>query len=253
MIIEVYVIAEWVCDAALLAMTGKLAGHRIQRYRLAAAALLGVFYGVAAYLYPVAAFIPFRLFCALCMVCAAYGYKQLVRTSLLFCTICCVYGGIGLCLWQRQVGVISLAVLYVGVSALLLAAYAKMRDSAARCSRQVDIRCQVGQVDVRARALVDSGLTARDPLTALPVVVLAASAAGELAGREADRLLAVTTLAGVTQLPAYRAKLAMQPDTSCDVMLAVAPDEFTSGQSLVPPVVLPWLRQSIKEESLWAG
>lgn len=98
---------------------------------------------------------------------------------------------------------------------------------------------------VQLTALVDSGNLLRDPLTALPVIVISRSAAARLmelpSGNEAVpglRLISVRTVTGTALMPIFRPTLVRircgGPWQTIRAVVGLSPDGYDGFQALVP-------------------
>lgn len=133
---------------------------------------------------------------------------------------------------------------------LLLPAFARVPRAPSPACATLEIRRGASQVVLTA--LVDSGNLLRDPLSALPVVVISRRAALRLIGLPASgrlnpglRQIAIRTIAGASRMTVFRptSLRVLQGGVWQDVqaMVGIAPDGYNGIQALAPSSLLSTL------------
>ncbi|MDR1589189.1 MAG: sigma-E processing peptidase SpoIIGA [Oscillospiraceae bacterium] len=190
---------NFIIDYILLLITAKICGCGARRARLAAAAALGGLYALAAAIYPdgplTAA--PAVMAAGAGVSAAAFaGQTRGIRLTVVFFAVAAAFAGVVLALSLLTGG----DGLYVNFDFKLLlitftACYAVLSlvfRGAARAGGEsyASLTVRLAGRELRARALIDTGNTLRDPITGCRVIVLGAGEAAPLFPHATARALA---------------------------------------------------------------
>lgn len=223
-----------VIDYLLLLAAGEVCGVILKRRRYALAAVLGSLYAVAAY-FPHGAVLRLplaKLGAGVIMALIAFGAEaRWVRCCIVFTAVSAAFGGF---LWAIELAgghpafdtrtlIVSFALCYV-----LMTAVFRRRASVADMPR-VKVELTLGGRRTEFFALVDSGNSLRDPISALPVMVLCPHAAAPLFGAHAAllELDAVALIERSAEAPELAGRLRLIPYSAVGtrgVLAAFKPD-----------------------------
>ncbi len=242
---EGFLICNGLLCGCALPLGGKLAGLSMPGLkRLAWASLLAGLLAVPGIFYPLAGMISLPL-------CVWLAFGENGRAACLRCTLTTLgasvlSGGAALTLTAHGVGIPAALGWSIGFEWLIYL-LVQLLPSVLRQVRQVELT--VGERSILLPAMLDSGNLMRDPVTALPVLVIPLKAAYALhpdAGRidalralpKGFRLLHVRTAAGSALLPMFRPdRCRLYVDgvrQDANLLAAVAGPEYRGAQALVP-------------------
>ncbi len=223
-----------VIDYVLTVMSAQVCGVRLRRGRYALAAAAGAVYAVAVYL-PSLGWLrsaPMKLAAGVAMALIAFaGEERPIRCAVVFLAVTAAFGGfiwaIALAGGYPAFDVRTLAAAFALCYTLLRAVFSRRVKLADRA--RVSVELTLGARRTRFVALVDTGNSLADPVSALPVMLLCPHAAAPLLGANAAllELDAVALVENAADIPELRGRLRLIPYSAVGgggVLAAFRPD-----------------------------
>ena len=223
-----------VIDYVLTVMCAQVCGVRLRRRRYAFAALAGAVYAVAVYL-PGFGWLrgaPFKLAAGALMALIAFaGEERPVRCAVVFFAVAAAFGGFiwaialagGYPAFDMRTLVAAFALCYA-LLRIVFSRRVKLADQA-----RVQVSLTLGARRSEFIALVDTGNSLTDPISAMPVMVICPHAAAPLLGANAAllELDAVAFVEAAADIPELRGRLRLIPYSAVGgggVLAAFRPD-----------------------------